>query len=117
MALPMLNTSHNSLLKEAGYISDDADHYSTDGESEATLITEKPLPTPVEIGYSFDQLVDKLLAQPMTKNDQKFASVFLALYRNFAAPGALLEAVVERFDTLRTSSIPEMTRIAAQQRH
>lgn len=117
MALPMLNTSHNGLLKEAGYVSDDADTYSTDGETEQTPITDKPLPTPVEIGYSFDQLVDKLLAQPMTKNDQKFASVFLALYRNFAAPGALLEAIVERFDAVRGSSLPEMTRIAAQQRH
>jgi hypothetical protein len=119
MALPILNTSNNSLLKEAGYISDDVDHDSTDGESEATLVQiDKPLPTPVEIGHSFDQLMDKLLAQPMTKNDQKFASVFLALYRIFAAPGAVLEELVKRFDDLQNSStIPELTRIAAQQRH
>jgi hypothetical protein len=119
MALPMLNTSHNSLLKEAGYLSDDADRdrYVSDEEAEQTPITDKPLPTPIEVGYSFDQLVDKLLAQPMTKNDQKFASVFLALYRNFAAPGALLEAIIYRFEALRGQSIPEMTRIAAQQRH
>lgn len=117
MALPMLNTSQNGLLKETGYISDDADHYSSDGEADQTPVLDKPLPTPMEVGYSFDQLVDKLLAQPMTKNDQKFGSVFLALYRNFAAPGALLEAIIERFDSLRNQSIPEMTMIAAQQRH
>lgn len=117
MALPMLNTSQ-SLFKEAGYLSDDAENYDSDGETEKTpIMTDKPLPTPVETGYTFDQLVDKLLAQPMTKNDQKFASVFLALYRNFAAPGALLEAITERFDALRNQSIPELTMIAAQQRH
>jgi hypothetical protein len=116
MGLPMLNTSHSSLYQEAGYISDDAEHYSTD-EEEHTPLMDKPLPTPVEIGYSFDQLVDKLLAQPMTKSDQKFAAIFLALYRNFGAPGQLLEAIINRFDMLRVQSIPEMTRIAAQQRH
>ncbi|KAF2460503.1 ras guanine nucleotide exchange factor domain-containing protein [Lineolata rhizophorae] len=51
-------------------------------------------------GYSFEQLVDRLLAQPLSKQDSKFASIFLALYRKFAPPGRLLDAIIRRFEAL-----------------
>ncbi|CAI6339166.1 unnamed protein product [Periconia digitata] len=69
-----------------------------------------------ENGYTFDQLVDRLLAQPMSKNDTRFVAIFLALYRKFATPGQLLEAILKRFDSLRRLQTPPITRIIAQLR-
>lgn len=51
----------------------------------------------IENGATFDQLVDVLLSQPLSKNDTKFITIFLTLYRNFACPRQLLEGIVTRF--------------------
>lgn len=69
-----------------------------------------------ENGYTFDQLVDRLLAQPMDKKDSKFVSMFLALYRKFATPGQLLEAILKRFEALKRRA-PPVIRIIAQLRY
>lgn len=69
-----------------------------------------------ENGYTFDQLVDRLLAQPMSKNDSRFISIFLALYRKFATPGQLLESILKRFESLRWLPSPPIIRIGAQLR-
>ena len=61
-----------------------------------------------ETGATFDELVDRLLSQPTSKVDTKFIAIFLALYRKFAAPGRLLEAIVERFDMLDRNGTPQM---------
>ncbi|KAI7154404.1 ras GEF [Hortaea werneckii] len=58
-----------------------------------------------ENGATWDELVDRLLAQPASKADSKFSGIFLALYRKFAAPGKLLEAIVERFDVLERDTV------------
>lgn len=70
-----------------------------------------------ENGYTFEQLVDRLLAQPMSKNDTKFVSIFLALYRRFATPGQLLEAMVKRFENVSKEKVLPMIRIIAQLRY
>lgn len=70
-----------------------------------------------ENGYTFDQLVDRLLAQPMSKNDTKFVAIFLALYRRFATPGQLLEAILKRFDNVGKEKALPMLRIIAQLRY
>lgn len=70
-----------------------------------------------ENGYTFDQLVDRLLAQPMSKNDSRFISIFLALYRKFATPGQLLESILKRFEALRRLQSPPVMRIIAQLRY
>ena len=44
-------------------------------------------------GTPFEELVDRLLAAPMTRADTNFADIFLCLYRKFAAPHQLLEAI------------------------
>ncbi|KAH0114534.1 hypothetical protein KCU82_g23817, partial [Aureobasidium melanogenum] len=62
---------------------------SEDGGLDADSQSEAPSD---ERGYSFDNLVDRLLKLPKSKADSRFGSVFLALYRTFAAPGQLLEA-------------------------
>ncbi|TLD36712.1 ras GEF [Venturia nashicola] len=100
--------------KPSGYDSGDFDQMSSDdAKSEETA---KPSPPPEEIGFRFEQLVDKLLAQPRSKADSKFAAIFLALYRKFASPGSLLAAIVERFEALRNQQLPHVTKIASQQR-
>ncbi|KAF2636438.1 ras GEF [Massarina eburnea CBS 473.64] len=67
-------------------------------------------------GYTFDQLVDRLLAQPLSKTDSRFVSIFLALYRRFATPGQLLEAVLKRFESFRRQQLPPMIRVIDQLR-
>lgn len=67
--------------------------------------------------YTFDQLVDRLLAQPHSKADAKFISTFLAFYRKFAAPGTLLEAIISRFAAMQNSEQPEFTKTTAQLRY
>ncbi|CAK1356284.1 unnamed protein product [Cercospora beticola] len=70
-----------------------------------------------ENGATFDELVDRLLDQPTSRADMKFASIFLALYRKFAAPGKLLEAIVQRFDTLEQTGAPMMMKSTTQLRY
>ena len=70
-----------------------------------------------ESGSSFEELVDRLLSQPVSKSDEKFAAIFLALYRKFAAPGQLLEAIVERYEALDRDGLAALIKISAQQRH
>ena len=69
-----------------------------------------------EPGFSFDDLVDRLLSQPMSKSDAKFAAVFLCLYRKFATPLNLLSAIMQRFDQLDQSDVPQIQRISSQLR-
>ncbi|KAF2143266.1 uncharacterized protein K452DRAFT_297029 [Aplosporella prunicola CBS 121167] len=70
-----------------------------------------------ENGYTFEQLVDRLLAQPLSKQDTKFVAIFLSLYRKFAAPSQLLEAITKRFDNLEFDRKPTMIRTVAQLRY
>ncbi|KAF2093287.1 ras GEF [Rhizodiscina lignyota] len=83
--------------------------------SAATIQKERPS---IEKGYTWDQLIDRLLSQPLSKADVKFVSVFLALFRAFAAPGQLLEAILRRFNEVSLNdAIPEMSRTVIQLRH
>lgn len=70
-----------------------------------------------EAGCSFDELVDRLLALPMSKQDAKFAAIFLCLYRKFAAPPQLLSAVLARFEKIEKSGAAQLTRVGDQLRH
>lgn len=49
-------------------------------------------------GVTFNELVDRLLAQNMSRADQNFSDIFLCLYRKFAAPGELFNAIITRLD-------------------
>ncbi|KAI9371511.1 ras guanine nucleotide exchange factor domain-containing protein [Aspergillus egyptiacus] len=69
-----------------------------------------------ETGFTFDELVDRLVAQPMSKQDSKFASIFLCLYRKFAAPATLLNALISRFERNEKDITDQLTRIADQLR-
>ena len=68
-------------------------------------------------GLTFESLVDCLLSEPMSKSDAKFASVFLCLYRKFAAPAELLSAILRRFEKLDSRNESQLIRIGEQLRH
>lgn len=69
------------------------------------------------IGSSLDDLIDRLLAQPMSKTDIKFAAIFLCLYRKFAAPAELLSGTLRRFELLNEDGEASLSRIASQLRY
>ncbi|KAJ5911732.1 uncharacterized protein N7473_001035 [Penicillium subrubescens] len=69
-----------------------------------------------EFGLSFDELVDRLVALPMSKQDSKFSAIFLCLYRKFAAPSTLLNALISRFEKNETSNVDQLARMADQLR-
>jgi hypothetical protein len=95
-----------------GYDSEESGGHDSDaGQS---VMSMKPSD---ENGYTFDQLVDRLLAQPMSKNDTKFVSIFLALYRRFGTPGQLLEAILRRFEALSKNGDMPLIRIISQLRY
>ncbi|KAF2470591.1 ras GEF [Lindgomyces ingoldianus] len=100
------------LDESPGYDSYDSDAQPSDGEQ--STVSEQPSN---EKGYSFDQLVDRLLAQPMSKNDSKFVAIFLSLYRRFSTPGQLLEAILKRFEALKKDKNPHVIRIISQLRY
>ena len=68
-------------------------------------------------GFSFDDLVDRLLSPPMSKSDAKFAAVFLCLYRKFAAPAQLLSGIIRRFESLTDNDEPQLIRTGSQLRY
>jgi hypothetical protein len=68
-------------------------------------------------GCSLDDLVTRLLAQPLSKSDSNFAAIFLCLYRKFATPGELLAALLTRFEELDREETQPLIRISAQLRH
>ncbi|KAK0290907.1 hypothetical protein LTR35_001628 [Friedmanniomyces endolithicus] len=70
-----------------------------------------------ETGATCNELIERLLGPATSKADTKFSAVFLALYRKFAAPGTLLEAIVDRFDALEQDGIPSMTTTVSQLRY
>lgn len=94
-----------------GYDSEDSGDASDTARS---IMTVQPSD---ENGYTFDQLVDRLLAQPMSKNDTKFVAIFLALYRRFGTPSQLLEAILKRFEALAKNKDMPMIRVIAQLRY
>lgn len=105
-------TFFNFEEESPAYDSNESDGQASDAEQ--SVVSEMPSD---ENGYTFDQLVDRLLAQPTSKNDSKFAAIFLALYRKFATPGQLLDAILKRFEGLKRTKSPPVIRIIAQLRY
>lgn len=97
----------------------DIDH----GDAEQSINPEPEYPplTPkasqTDGGMTFDALVDRLVVQPMSKSENKFQAIFLALYRNFAAPSQLLDGIMERFDEIAMDDLPSITKAHHQLRH
>lgn len=102
-----------SIINEAkGGVTVDADTFSLTKKSAAEINDHEVK----ESGASFEELVDRLLSQPISKSDAKFSAIFLCLYRNFAAPSSLIMAIVRRFEALNDQDIPFLTRMTSQLR-
>ena len=71
----------------------------------------------LESGFSFEQLVDRLLSPTMSKADFKFIAVFLCLYRKFATPADLLSTIIHHWETVETNSGPKISGIGMQLRY
>ncbi|EED16774.1 Ras guanyl-nucleotide exchange factor RasGEF, putative [Talaromyces stipitatus ATCC 10500] len=71
---------------------------------------------PSDPGVTFEELIERLIALPMSKQDAKFSAIFLCLYRKFAAPSTLLNALIARFETTEQSDLPQLTRASEQLR-
>jgi hypothetical protein len=93
-----------------------SEHASSSDDGGLDVDSQSEAPSD-ERGYSFDNLVDRLLRLPKSKADTRFGAVFLALYRTFAAPGQLLEAIVHRFEALEQEDGPLMTKTVSQLRY
>ena len=92
-------------------------HPSAENLGAAGANVEAPVRSCKDAGYSFDDLVDRLLSQPMSKSDAKYAAIFLCLYRKFAAPADLLTSIIDRFEALDEDDNAQMLRISSQLRH
>ncbi|OKL59543.1 hypothetical protein UA08_05363 [Talaromyces atroroseus] len=71
---------------------------------------------PSDPGVTFDELIDRLIALPISKQDAKFVAIFLCLYRKFASPSMLLNALITRFEKTEQSDLPQLTRASEQLR-
>lgn len=70
-----------------------------------------------EGAVTFEELVDRLFAQTISKSDSKFSTIFLCLYRKFATPTDLLSAIIRRFEEAQTTDAPALVRLASQLRY
>ena len=68
-------------------------------------------------GSTLDDLVDRLLSQPMSNLDSKFRTTFLCLYRKFATPSKLISAIIGRFERLKLEEHPQIQRLGVQLRY
>lgn len=51
-------------------------------------------------GCTWNELVDRLLAAPMSKADANYRKVFLCLYRRIATPRDLLDRILEKYEQI-----------------
>lgn len=69
------------------------------------------------LGVTFDDLVDRLLSQSMSKADTNFSYIFLCLYRKFAAPAELFSAILDRLEhNMEDKGVHSLFRIGIQLR-
>ncbi|KAL0640488.1 hypothetical protein Q9L58_000459, partial [Maublancomyces gigas] len=83
------------------------------GVDEFEEACEKPVQSK---GYTWDELVDRLLRQTMSRVDLDFATIFLCFFRKFAPPRDLLNSILDRFDKANSDAIV-LHRISAQLRY
>jgi RasGEF domain/RasGEF N-terminal motif len=70
-----------------------------------------------ETGSTFEELIDRLLALPMSKQDGKFVPVFLCLYRKFSSPRDVFSEITKRFDRVDHSPDPQLIKVGEQLRY
>ncbi|KAL7271626.1 hypothetical protein RUND412_005602 [Rhizina undulata] len=68
-------------------------------------------------GLTWDELVDQLLQQPMSRNDANFATIFLCFYRKISPPRELLKSILERFERTNKDIKVAFVRMQPQMRY
>ena len=106
-------TIANSLMD--GEIGSSADQEGQEAGPGPAVKTSPATPDSAD-GYSFDNLVDRLVSLPMTKEDINFNEAFFCLYRKFAAPAQLLAALLSRWEALIDSDEPHILVLHSQLR-
>lgn len=84
---------------------------------EIAKLKVSPQPVASITGDSMEELVDRLLAVPMSKQESKFIPIFLCLYRKFATPAQLLSLIIKKFDDVERGSDAQLIRIGEQLRY
>ncbi|KAI1388860.1 ras GEF [Hypoxylon trugodes] len=70
-----------------------------------------------KVGVTFEELVDRLVGQKMSRADNNFLDIFLCLYRKFATPWQLFSALLSRLERLKDDkSVHYLTKTATQLR-
>ncbi|KAL1953379.1 hypothetical protein VTO42DRAFT_2950 [Malbranchea cinnamomea] len=87
-----------------------------DSVRDSSAAQYSPNPEKDEGGYTFDELIDRLLSVPLSKQDGKFVAIFLCLYRKFTTPARLLNTLITRFEQFEHSERPLLLRQADQLR-
>ena len=70
-----------------------------------------------EFGNTFEELVDRLLTLPKSKQQVKFEPMFLCLYRAFATPLQVLDGILSRFDRMEKSKDVRLIQAGEQLRY
>jgi hypothetical protein len=68
-------------------------------------------------GWTWDELINRLLSQPMSRSDMTFVTIFLCFYRKFATPRGLLNTLIERFQAIEHEERSRGLRLATQLRY
>ncbi|KAL8955963.1 MAG: hypothetical protein Q9193_006364, partial [Seirophora villosa] len=82
-----------------------------------TATLQQPAPADQGNGVNFEGLVDRLLSRPTSRADTSFVSIFLCLYRKFAAPSALLAAIISRIESVNLRRSRNTIRLTTQLRY
>lgn len=93
---------------------DDIPILDREGEMSDFEDDEKPVQNK---GYTWDELVDRLLSQPMSRSDHNFVLIFLCFYRKFAPPRDLLNAIIDRFERAYREYPITLQRVSAHIRY
>jgi RasGEF domain/RasGEF N-terminal motif len=95
---------------------DDAPNEVTSAAKAIQKLTVEDTPAK-DSGVSFQDLVERLLCLPASKQDSKFVPSFLCLYRMFATPKQLLVAIIDQFMKTEKSTMVRFTKVAEMLRY
>ncbi|RPA86207.1 ras GEF [Ascobolus immersus RN42] len=68
-------------------------------------------------GFTWDELIDRLLGETMSRSDKDFIAIFLCFYRKIAPPSQLLDSILSRFEKVGDTERLVLQRIEAQTRY
>lgn len=123
----MVNTDHaqtrsakvftSKPMKMANSLNEFEEQDDVDDTKSSDKVSSDSEESPPSSGWTFEELVERLLAQPVSRADYRFNATFLCLYRKFAAPAELFAAILHSFERIQKSEKPHLIRLGSQLRH